>query len=118
MRMSPEANALEPVSLPNELAPRFIALNRLAEAIRSHTDEQDLFRTLVSELREVVEFDVLCQLDGTAKELPGSSLRFATLAQRHGSLWAMFPSIERRVANEETIPDCSGPRSPKSAAVG
>jgi formate hydrogenlyase transcriptional activator len=54
------------LSLPNELAPRFIALNRLAEAIRSHTDEKDLFRTLVSELREVVEFDVLCQLDGTA----------------------------------------------------
>ncbi len=24
----------------------------------------------------------------------GSSLRFATLAQRRGSLWAMFPSIE------------------------
>ena len=55
---------------------------------------------------------------GGPGELPGSSLRFATLAQRHGSLWAMFPSIERRVANEETIPDCSGPRSPKSAAVG
>ena len=54
------------LSLPNELAPRFIALNRLAEAIRSHTDEKDLFRTLVNELREVVQFDVLCQLDGTA----------------------------------------------------
>jgi formate hydrogenlyase transcriptional activator len=54
------------LSLPNELAPRFIALKRLAEVIRSHTDEKDLFRTLVSELREVVEFDVLCQLDGTA----------------------------------------------------
>jgi len=66
MRISPAANALDPVSLPNELAPRFIALNRLAEGIRSHTDEKDLFRTLVSELREVVEFDVLCQLDGTA----------------------------------------------------
>jgi len=51
-------------------------------------------------------------------ELPGSSLRFATLAQRHDSLWAMFPSIERRVANEETIPDCSGPRPPADAAVG
>jgi hypothetical protein len=54
----------------------------------------------------------------TARELSRSSLRFATLAQRHDSLWAMFPGIERRVANEETIPDCRGPRSPKSAAVG
>jgi formate hydrogenlyase transcriptional activator len=66
MRMSPAAKALEPASSFNELAPRFIALNRLAEAIRSHTDEKDLFLTLVSELRDVVEFDVLCQLDGTA----------------------------------------------------
>jgi formate hydrogenlyase transcriptional activator len=66
MRMSTAADALEPVSSFNQLAPRFIALNRLAEAIRSHTDETDLFQTLVSELREVVEFDVLCQLDGTA----------------------------------------------------
>ena len=44
------------------------ATNRLslAEAIRSHPDEKDLFRTLVNELHEVVEFDVLCQFDGTA----------------------------------------------------
>jgi SRSO17 transposase len=51
-------------------------------------------------------------------ELPGSSLRFATLAQRRVSLWAMFPSIERRVANEETIPDCSRSCPPASAAMG
>src|SRR5712691_3507221 len=59
-----------------------------------------------------------CRTPTWSKELSGSSLRFATLAQRHGSLWAMFPSIERRVANEETLPECSGPRRPKSAAVG
>jgi formate hydrogenlyase transcriptional activator len=66
MRMPPAADVLEPASLLNELAPRFKALMRLAEAIRSHPDEKDLFGTLVNELREVVEFDVLCQFDGTA----------------------------------------------------
>ena len=64
--MSRAANALEPGRLPNAIAPRFKALIRLAEAIRSHPDEKDLFRTLVDELREVVEFDALCQFDGMA----------------------------------------------------
>jgi formate hydrogenlyase transcriptional activator len=66
MRMSPAADVPEPAWLPSELTPRFKALIRLAEAIRSHPDEKDLFGTLVNELRDVVEFDVLCQLDGTA----------------------------------------------------
>jgi formate hydrogenlyase transcriptional activator len=66
MGMSPAADVPEPVSLPNELAPRFKALIRLAQGIRSHPDEEDLFRTLVNELHEVVEFDALCQFDGTA----------------------------------------------------
>jgi len=52
------------------------------------------------------------------EELPGSPLRFATLAQRRDSLWAMFLSIERRVANEETISDCGWPCCATSAAVG
>jgi hypothetical protein len=64
--MSPAANAPEPVSLPNELAPRFKALIRLAETIRSRPDEKDLFQTLANELHEVLEFDVFCQLDATA----------------------------------------------------
>src|ERR1700751_613938 len=66
MRMSPAANALEPASIPDELASRYEALIRLAEAIRSKPNENELFPTLVRELHEVVEFDVLCQFDGTA----------------------------------------------------
>jgi formate hydrogenlyase transcriptional activator len=66
MGMPPATNTLEPTPLPNAPASRYEALIRLAEAIRSHPDEKDLFRTLVNELHEVVEFDVLCQLDGTA----------------------------------------------------
>src|SRR5215471_16177509 len=57
-------------------------------------------------------------VDYQAMELPVSSLRFATLAQRRDSLWAMFSSIERRVANEKTIPDCRGPCRTTSTAVG
>ena len=66
MGMPPAKNALEPGPLQNGLASRYEALIRLAEAIRSHPDEKDLFRTLVNELHEVVEFDALCQFDGTA----------------------------------------------------
>src|ERR1700674_904988 len=66
MRMSPAANALEPNSLPDELVSRYEALIRLGEAIRSNPNENELFQTLVKELHEVVEFDVLCQFDGTA----------------------------------------------------
>jgi len=64
--MPPAADVPEAVSLPKELTPRFRALIRLAEAIRSQPDEKDLFGILVNELREVVEFDVLCQFDGPA----------------------------------------------------
>jgi len=64
--MPPADNALEPAPLRNGPASRYEALIRLAEAIRSHPDEKDLFRTLVNELHQVVEFDVVCQFDGTA----------------------------------------------------
>src|SRR6476646_10733238 len=66
MGMPSEKNALEPAQLERGPASRYEALICLAEAIRSHSDEKNLFRTLVNELQEVVEFDVLCQVDGTA----------------------------------------------------
>jgi len=52
-------NALEPAPVQDGPASRYEAVIRLGEAIRSHPDEKDLFRTLVNELHEVVEFDVL-----------------------------------------------------------
>ena len=64
--MSTAADALEAVSLPNDLASRFKALIRFADVIRSHPDEKDLFQTLANELHEVLEFDVFCQFDATA----------------------------------------------------
>jgi formate hydrogenlyase transcriptional activator len=45
------------------LAPQFESLIRLAEAIRSHPDQKELFQLLADELREVVPFDAICQVD-------------------------------------------------------
>jgi formate hydrogenlyase transcriptional activator len=61
------ANALEIGPLSGVFAARYEALIRLAEIIRSHPNEEELFQTLATELREVVEFDALCQFDGGAK---------------------------------------------------
>jgi formate hydrogenlyase transcriptional activator len=64
--MSPAAGTVETNPLKSQPAPRYEALIRLGEAIRCHPDEKDLFETVANELREVVEFDALCQFDGTA----------------------------------------------------
>ncbi len=69
MRMSPAADTLDPGSLNTGLASRYEALIRLAEAIRSHQDEKDLFRTLANELHRVVEFDGLWHFDGAANRV-------------------------------------------------
>jgi formate hydrogenlyase transcriptional activator len=66
MGMPSAKNAPETAPLQNGPASSYEALIRLAEAIRSHPDEKDLFRTLVNELLEVVKFDALCQFDDTA----------------------------------------------------
>src|SRR5437879_13258312 len=66
MGMPSAKNALEPAPLQDGPASRYEAVIRLGEAIRSHPDEKDLFRTIVNELHEVVEFDVLGQFDSTA----------------------------------------------------
>ena len=67
--MSLAADALDPGSLSKGLASRYEALIRLAEAIRSHQDEKDLFRTLANELHRVVEFDGLWHFDGAANRI-------------------------------------------------
>jgi formate hydrogenlyase transcriptional activator len=66
--MPAEANALESASQ-DGLTSRYEVLIRVAEAIRSHPDEKELFETLANELCEVVEFDVLYQFDGKANRV-------------------------------------------------
>jgi formate hydrogenlyase transcriptional activator len=50
-------------------ASQYESLIRLAEAIRSHTDQNDLFRLLADELREVVPFDAICQVDHAGNKI-------------------------------------------------
>src|ERR1700733_2661243 len=51
------------------LGPQFESLIRLAEAIRRHPDQKDLFQMLADELRHVVPFDAICQVDHAGKKI-------------------------------------------------
>ena len=51
------------------LGPQFESLIRLAEAIRCHPDQKDLFQLLADELREVVPFDAICQIDHAGNKI-------------------------------------------------
>ena len=57
------AEAVEGASSTQSLAPRYESLIRVAEAIRSHRDQKDLFQLLADELRQVVPFDAMAQFD-------------------------------------------------------
>ena len=66
MGMLAAAQGLEGKSLNQAIASRYEALIRLAEAIRSHPDEKELFRTFANELHQVIPFDGLSQFDPEA----------------------------------------------------
>src|ERR1700682_4344933 len=57
------AEHLEGARLTQSLTSRYESLIRLAEAIRSHRDQKDLFQFLADELRQVVPFDAMAQCD-------------------------------------------------------
>jgi formate hydrogenlyase transcriptional activator len=63
MTMPVAAERLEEARSTQSVAPRYESLIRLADAIRSHRDQKDLFQLLVDELRHVVPFDVMAQCD-------------------------------------------------------
>src|SRR5437879_962417 len=63
MTMLATAERLEEARSTLSLTSRYESLIRLAEAIRSHRDQKDLFQLLVDELRQVVPFDVMAQCD-------------------------------------------------------
>ncbi|HEY6347503.1 MAG TPA: sigma 54-interacting transcriptional regulator [Bryobacteraceae bacterium] len=64
--MSPAVSARETGPANSQLASRYEALIRLAEAIRSHPERGDLFQAFVNGLHRVVRFDAIAQFDGTA----------------------------------------------------
>jgi formate hydrogenlyase transcriptional activator len=58
-----------PIRTSQTLGPQFDSLIRLAEAIRRHPDQKDLFQLLADELREVVPFDAMCQVDHAGNKI-------------------------------------------------
>ena len=69
MAMLATAEALEGVRSTQSLVLRYESLIRLAEAIRSHRDQKDLFQVLADELRQVVPFDAMSQTDHTGNKV-------------------------------------------------
>jgi formate hydrogenlyase transcriptional activator len=63
MTMVGTAERLEEARSTESLTARYESLIRLAEAIRSHRDQNDLFQLLADELRQVVAFDAMAHCD-------------------------------------------------------
>jgi hypothetical protein len=63
------AEVLDGAGSTQPLAPRYESLIRLAEAVRSHRDQKDLFQLLADELRQVVPFDAMSQIDPTGNKV-------------------------------------------------
>jgi formate hydrogenlyase transcriptional activator len=62
----PGPNDSEPTARGEALASRYEALTRIAELIRSHSEEKILFKACASELHQAVAFDGLSWLDPAA----------------------------------------------------
>src|SRR6266853_5266056 len=69
MTMVGTAGRLEEARSTESLAPRYESLIRLAEAIRSHRDQKDLFQLLANELRQVVAFDAMAHCDHAGNKI-------------------------------------------------
>src|SRR6266853_5969143 len=69
MTMVGTAGRLEEARSTESLAPRYESLIRLAEAIRSHRDQKDLFQLLANELRQVVAFEAMAHCDHAGNKI-------------------------------------------------
>jgi formate hydrogenlyase transcriptional activator len=77
------------------VASRYEALAHIAELIRSHPEEKDLFQTLVTELHQVVPFDAISQFD------PAANRDQWQLLEPYGSAVEALPV--RDIPKEETV---------------
>ena len=66
MQISPAANPPKAAIDMKGLSSRYEALIRLAQLIRSHPEEKDLFQTCARELHQVVPLDGMSQFDSAA----------------------------------------------------
>src|ERR1700675_1976865 len=87
------AQRLEVTRSTQSLVPRYESLIRLAEAIRSHQDQKDLFQFLADELRLVVPFDALAQCDHAGNKVNWH------FSEHYESRSSRFPHIPK----EETV---------------
>jgi hypothetical protein len=69
MEMRVVAEVLEGARSTRSHAPRYEPLIRLAEAIRSHRNQKDVFQLLPDELRQVVPFEAMAQYDHTGNRV-------------------------------------------------
>jgi formate hydrogenlyase transcriptional activator len=118
VRVSPAANAPETSISCEALASRYEALIRLAELIRSHPDEKDLFETCAGELHQVVSFDGLNQFDPVANRVRWhflepynkkfEALKFGSLPKEETASWWVYqnqePVVIRSVDRETRFP--------------
>jgi formate hydrogenlyase transcriptional activator len=87
------AQRLEVARPTQSLVARYESLIRLAEAIRSHRDQKDLFQFLADELGHVVPFDALSQCDHAGNKVNWH------LSEDYESRSSRFPHIPK----EETV---------------
>jgi formate hydrogenlyase transcriptional activator len=65
----PAPNDSHPATRGEGFASRYEALARIAELIRSHSEEEVLFQTFASDLHQVVPFDCISQFDSAANRV-------------------------------------------------
>ncbi len=101
-----------------ELGSRYEALIRLAEVIRSHPEEKDLFETCTEELHQVVSFDGLNQFDPVANRVRWhflepynrkfKELAFGSIEKEATAAWWVYqnqqPVVLRSVDGETRFP--------------
>jgi formate hydrogenlyase transcriptional activator len=113
MAMRVVAEVLEEARSTQSLAPRYESLIRLAEAIRSHRDQKDLFELLANELRQVVPFDAMAQFDHSGNRVnwhfseayDSEKGRVSDIPKEETVAWWVDRSqqpVVLQVANEET----------------
>src|SRR5258708_21309126 len=112
MTMLVTAERLEEAPSTQSLTSRYESLIRLAEAIRSHRDQKDLFQFLADELRQVVPFDVMAQVDHAGNkvnwhfsEAYDSEKRVSDIPKEETVAWWVDRTqqpLVLQVANEET----------------
>jgi formate hydrogenlyase transcriptional activator len=91
----PALSDFRPAAHGEDVASRYEALARIAEMIRSHSEEEALFQTFASDLHQVVPFDGISQFDPAA-----NWVHWHFLEPYHSAVEAL---AVRSIPKEETV---------------